>query len=80
MKKKNMKKTKTKGIVSEMLTEYNFDYKKAKPNRFTVSEKQIIVKIDDDVAQVFDSAEKVNSVLRAIISTYPKSRKKKTVA
>lgn len=80
MKKKIMKKTKSKGIVSEMLAEYSFDYKKAKPNRFIDSEKQIIVKIDEDVAQVFDSAEKVNSVLRAIISTYPKSRKKKPVA
>lgn len=76
MKRKHMKKIKSKTGVSEMLAEYNFDYSKAKPNRFITSEKQIVVRIDDDVAKVFDSAEKVNSVLRAIITTLPNNRKK----
>ncbi|MBI1937772.1 MAG: hypothetical protein HYS25_06575 [Ignavibacteriales bacterium] len=72
-----MKKTKSSSIVAEMQTEYKFDYKKAKPNRFADLEKQIVVQIDKDVAEVFDSSEKVNSALRAIISAYPKSRKKR---
>lgn len=77
MKEKIMKKTKSKMIVSEMLVEYKFDYRKAKPNRFASNEQQFIVQIDKDVAAVFDSSEKVNSALRAIISIYPKSQKKK---
>lgn len=73
-----MKKPKTKSdlVVSEMMVEYKFDYKKSKPNRFATEEQQIIVQIDEDVAKVFDSSEKVNSALRAIISAFPKKSRK----
>jgi uncharacterized protein (DUF4415 family) len=53
----------------EMLPEYNFDYTQAKPNRFA---KQVVsVTLDDDVAQVFTSADAVNKALRAILSAIP---------
>lgn len=78
MKRKIMKKPKAKSdsVISEMMVEYKLDYKKSKPNRFAVTEQQIVVQIDEDVAKVFDSSAKVNSALRAIISAYPQKRKK----
>lgn len=74
-----MKKIKTKSElkVSEMLSEYSFDYSKSKPNRFAITEKQIVVQIDEDVAKVFSSSEDVNKALRTLISIYPKRRKSK---
>jgi hypothetical protein len=60
----------------ELLNEYHFDYKKAKPNRFaTRGGKQLlkVVVLDEDVAQVFTTPESVNKVLRALINSIPKS-------
>ena len=73
-----MKKIKTKSElkVSEMLSEYNFDYSKSKPNRFAKTEKQVVVQIDEDVAKVFSSSEEVNNALRTLIDLYPKKRRK----
>ncbi len=75
-----MKKTKrgSESKVSEMLSEYNFDYSKSKPNRFAKTEKQIVVQIDEDVAKVFSSSEKVNTALRTLIHSYPKRNSKTT--
>jgi hypothetical protein len=56
----------------ELLAEYQFDYQKAKPNRFaTQAEKQplTVVVLDEDVAQVFKTPESVNKVLRALIES-----------
>lgn len=50
----------------ELLAEYQFDYKKAKPNRFaTQSGKQLlkVVVLDEDVAQNFTTSESVNKTL-----------------
>ena len=58
----------------EMLAEYNFDYQKAKPNRFardSEKRKMTVVVLDEDVAQVFTTPESVNKVLRALIETMP---------
>ena len=58
----------------ELLAEYHFDYKKAKPNRFTAQTgKQLlkVVVLDEDVAQVFTTPESVNNVLRALIESMP---------
>ncbi len=59
--------------VQEMASEYHFDYRKAKPNRFAVKMKNqpLIVMIEPDLAKVFSSAEKVNKALRALISAMP---------
>jgi hypothetical protein len=58
----------------ELLNEYHFDYKKAKPNRFAARDgKQLlkVVVLDEDVAQVFTTPESVNKVLRALIESMP---------
>lgn len=59
----------------DMLVEYEFDYQKAKPNRF-VAEGQsdhYLIKLDPDVAEVFKTSESVNQVLRAIMQAMPKA-------
>jgi hypothetical protein len=58
----------------DLLPEYNFDYSKARPNRFAtqLNEKTITVTLESDVAQVFQTSEEVNKALRAILSAIPK--------
>jgi hypothetical protein len=59
----------------ELLPEYQFDYEKAKPNRFAVGQKaqKLVVVLDEDVAQVFTTPESVNKVLRALIESMPQT-------
>ncbi|NJR62163.1 MAG: hypothetical protein HC769_27065 [Cyanobacteria bacterium CRU_2_1] len=60
----------------DLLAEYHFDYKKAKPNRFAGGGgKQLlkVVVLDEDVAQVFTTPESVNNVLRALIESMPQA-------
>jgi hypothetical protein len=59
---------------SDMRAEYDFDYSKARPNRFALRmrEKAVAVVLDPDVAEVFDSSESVNRLLRSVISAVPK--------
>ena len=70
-----MKKTPTTKTrkVQDMVPEYRFDYKKAKPNRFAarMKDEPLIVMIEPDVAKVFKSSEQVNKALRALISAIP---------
>lgn len=57
----------------DLQAEYNFDYQRTRPNRFAsrlTNERRMVV-LDPDVAEVFTSAEAVNSVLRALIATMP---------
>ncbi|MCU0568020.1 MAG: hypothetical protein MUF49_15645 [Oculatellaceae cyanobacterium Prado106] len=59
----------------ELLAEYHFDYKKAKPNRFASqdeTQKLKVVVLDEDVAQVFTTPESVNRALRAFIEAMPR--------
>lgn len=62
----------------DLLPEYNFDYQKAKPNRFAASERARMVVLDEDVAAVFATAESVNKALRALIEVVPTPEKRKT--
>ena len=59
--------------ADELLPEYHFDYTKARPNRFAASCQPggRLVVLEPDIAQVFTTAESVNSVLRALIATMP---------
>lgn len=72
-----MKKTRTANrqgrTDEEMLPEYRFDYRKARPNRFAAQVKpgSRAVVLEPDVAEVFANAESVNAVLRALIETMP---------
>ncbi len=63
----------------DMLSEYNFDYRKARPNRFTekIYKDRRVVILDPDISRVFATAESVNTVLRALITTMPKAGKGK---
>src|SRR3989449_6863413 len=59
----------------EMLPEYDFDYRKARPNRFALRGEggHLMVVLDPDVAEVFTTSATVNAVLRALITTMPKT-------
>ncbi|MFZ2444809.1 MAG: hypothetical protein WAW37_00485 [Syntrophobacteraceae bacterium] len=63
----------------DMLPEYRFDYKKARPNRFAgrIEKEGMTVTLDPDVAKVFTNSESVNTVLRALIETMPKTKRSK---
>jgi len=47
---------------------YNFDYSKAKPNRFAarIWEESLMVVLEPDVAAIFPTAEAVNQALRVL--------------
>ena len=60
----------------DMLAEYDFDYSKAKANRFAArfqGERKMVV-LDPDVAAVFETSEAVNEMLRAIIQNLAKAQ------
>ena len=60
----------------ELREEYCLDYSKARPNRFAglPAEPRVVV-LDPDVAEVFETPDSVNEVLRALIKTLPKERR-----
>ena len=51
----------------DMRPEYEFDYRKARPNRFAerVYKDRRVVILDPDISKVFPTSESVNTVLRA---------------
>ena len=59
--------------TDELQPEYDFDYRKARPNRFAgqVDKSQVVVMLDPDISEVFTTPESVNAVLRALIETMP---------
>lgn len=59
--------------VQEMASEYRFDYRKAKSNRFAAKMKDepLVVLIEPDIAKFFKTPEQVNKALRALISAMP---------
>ncbi len=60
----------------DMLPEYDFDHRKAKPNRFAgrVSKERVVV-LDPEVSKVFITPESVNT-MRALIAAMPESPKR----
>lgn len=56
--------------ASGLRSEYEFDYSRAKPNRFAsrMNRPVVAVVLESDVAAVFDSSEKVNAQLRSVLS------------
>jgi len=78
-----MKKTqaaKKRKAPDDMRREYRFDYSQSKPNRFAgrKSDGRTVVVLDPDIAEVFDTPESVNDVLRALIATMPRTQRRKT--
>lgn len=59
--------------TDELRDEYQFDYSKAKPNRFALETKtaRVVVALDPDVSAVFTTPESVNKALRALIDVVP---------
>ncbi len=53
----------------DLQTHYDFDYSKAKPNRFAerISQESVVVVLDPDVAHVFPTSESVNETLRTLM-------------
>ena len=53
----------------ELLPEYDLDYSKSKPNRYAEKYRrtQRTVVLDDDLAEIFPSAEAVNEALRFLV-------------
>jgi hypothetical protein len=73
--KKNTKSSKTRKInKNELRAEYQFEYKKARPNRFARRNDKtpLLITLDPDVAKVFSTSESVNHALRTIIEAFPK--------
>lgn len=60
----------TTNAQDELREHYDFDYSKAKPNRFAerLNKEAIMVVLDPDVAAVFRSSESVNEALRVFIT------------
>ncbi|MEG4110667.1 MULTISPECIES: hypothetical protein [unclassified Microcoleus] len=66
----------------DLLSEYRFDYKKAKPNRFanrSGKPQMTVVVLDEDIARIFSTPEAVNKVLRALIEAMPQASSGDTV-
>ncbi|PYQ56332.1 MAG: hypothetical protein DMF58_21030 [Acidobacteria bacterium] len=62
-----MKKKTSKELADELRPHYDFDYATMKRNRFAGMKLSAPIYLDDDVAEVFDSSEAVNTVLRSAI-------------
>ena len=62
----------------DMQPEYDFDYTKAKPNRFAgrIAKDRLVVLLDPEVSKVFADSESVNAALRQLITTLPKNTKR----
>jgi len=75
-----MKRTrKTSSAADELRPEYDLDYSKSRPNRFAARMSGLVtaVLLEPDVAEVFDSSESVNRMLRSVISAIPKPNRRK---
>lgn len=67
-------------LDEDMLSEYDFDFSKSKPNRFakTLKNQANIIELEPDIQKVFRNSEEVNVALRALISAMPRHKKRKT--
>jgi len=68
--------------TDEINEHYDFDYSKAKPNRFAarLAEEQLMVVLDPDMAAIFPTSEAVNEALRVLATAaqnLPHSRPKR---
>jgi hypothetical protein len=78
MKKTRARKKISRHTAADMRPEYRFDYRNARPNRFAhlMRETTVTVTLDPDVATVFQSSASVNSLLRSVISAFPRQPRK----
>ena len=61
-------------LTSNSRREYEFDYAKARPNRFAgrPAPEPVVVVLAPDVAKVFRTPESVNTALRALVAAMPR--------
>jgi hypothetical protein len=60
----------------DLRAHYDFDYSKSQPNRFASklgAKAAVVIVLDPDVAEVFNSAASVNTFLRSAIAAMPSS-------
>jgi len=64
----------------DLAAHYDFDYSKAKPNRFAgLPKDQMVVLLDKELSGIFRSPEEVTNALRSLIRAFPaklRARKK----
>ncbi len=67
---------------NEIRPEYQFDYGKARSNRFAggFQAGAVAVVLDPDVASVFGSSDTVNALLRSVISAMPERGRRRAKA
>jgi hypothetical protein len=77
MKKTSERKTRARRS-DDMKAEYDFNYSKAKPNRFAghIASDQTVVLLDPEVSKIFTDSQSVNAALRALIAALPKGAKR----
>ena len=65
--------------IKDLRSEYHFDYRQSRPNRFAnqIDTTAVVVVLDPDVAEVFTTPESVNTALRALISAMPQPVKRR---
>ena len=63
-------------VEDALLPEYDFDFTKAKPNKYAdiLKAQDRLVQLEPDVFSVFDTSDKVNNALRSLINSLPKSK------
>ena len=74
-----MKKTSSSETPDELRPEYDLDFKR--PNRFAkrLKGKSVVaIVLDEDVADVFQSSEAVNDLLRSVIRAMPSNQPRAT--
>ncbi len=69
-------------MSDELRDEYEFDYSKAKPNRFAkpLLPGGRVIYLDPEVAQRFTDSQEVNRLLKAIMEAMPASTSNSDVA
>ena len=60
----------------DMLSEYRFDYSKARPNRFAkgIAEGSLVVVLEPKLARIYKTPERVKAILEAIAQAMPPQR------
>jgi hypothetical protein len=58
-------------LDDDLLPEYKIDYTKAKKNPY-YRKNRTFVEIDEDIANIFQSPENINNILRAIANSFPR--------
>jgi hypothetical protein len=75
------KKSSPEPLDDDLRPEYGPEFfKKMKPNRFTNVDIAPPIYLDEDVAEVFDSSEAVNTVLRSVIKVMGKAAPKRAAS